>query len=384
MTNTDPAALTADDAPEVGTERYTIGISSLLALTPAQCQALVDIATYDPHPASGMHAARRQVLEARGLITSQRVGTGRGAWTRADLTDRGRDVVALELADRRDQDVAMAELADEATDREQIDTTASAHGWAMFATTHRHYGFRRWSAWVSASFSEHGAVLDAERIIDGQQNREHAPVGDRLETVLGWLSAGDGVTSKALTSGNTDSDRIAELEAQLAQAVADRDAALRRADLQATDYRLARERITELEDQRGPLRAAARGLRSDFVIMDEIFDDPEPAQPATVRDALVALDLDPMPGLPGEGQLIRESVRYGTNPTLVRVIGTLGIADGDDGADVLRTDDRHDAIAVPVRYVADYVGLVRALGSPGPARRRAALAEVLAASMPHR
>lgn len=346
--------------------------------------------------------------------------------------------------DQGDQDAAMVELADEATDRQQITDTASAHGWAMFATTDRHYGFRRGDAWVAASFSEPGAVLDAERAVAGQQNQKYAPAGHRLETVLAWLSAGEGVTGEALTSGNTDSDRVAELEAQIKNMMtvaidrADADAARireleaqlarvaadltdrdRGIQLTITDYSRARARITELEDQRGPLRAAARdladsvttegrstartlriadrvreilhggsptlrGLRPDLVIMDEILDDPELAQPATVRDALVALDLDPAPGLPGEGQLIRESVPRVGGPALVRVIGTLDIASGKSGADVLWTDDRSDAVIVPVGHIADYVALVRALGVPSPARRRAALAEVLAASMPHR
>jgi len=93
---------------------HLAALPALLALTPAQRVTLAAIAQDDQHPGMGLHAARRQVLEAAGLVTSQRVGTGRGAWTRVDLTDLGQDVAALELADQRAQE--LADAANEAQD----------------------------------------------------------------------------------------------------------------------------------------------------------------------------------------------------------------------------------------------------------------------------
>jgi hypothetical protein len=362
-----PAPVAA--APEVGTDRHLAALAPLLALTPVQRNAVAGLAQDTDTPGMGLHAARRQVLESRGLITSQRVGTGRGAWTRADLTDLGRDVAALVLQDLADQVTADA---------------ANAEQDAQVRTANRR------------------AVSAAE----DRAPEVSAVVAEPAEDVPAWER------NLARLADGPAADRIAELEAQLQRtesarsALADDLVAARNgAARQTAAYAEVRARVTELEDQRAPLRAAARDLahlamnvtsapstwavatrvlqltgdegptprgeRPDLVLVN---DASELAQHPAGSDrsgpllhALAGLGLAVRRGLPGERVQVRETHREHGQPLVTaRVLGFLR-----DG--VFTTDEGRDARVVPVELLAAYVADVRALGCPAPTARRAVL-----------
>lgn len=169
-----------------------------------------------------------------------------------------------------------------ASDRDEIYDAHLGRSWALFATTDRHYGFRRGEVMVSISFAEDGAILKAERLSDGPD----APESTReLYVVTEWLAGteplSDDLHARALDE-NADHDRariarladaldasrqladlrlgqVIRLERQLAEA-RERIATLETLrETWRTDYRAARERITELEDQAGPMRANLAG-----------------------------------------------------------------------------------------------------------------------------
>lgn len=238
---------------------------------------------------------------------------------------------------------------------------------------------------------------------------------------------------RATTLATTGANRVRELEAALAESNRARrellvlmyedDAAIegladaaRRLDERAERpaYREVRERVTELEDQRAPLRAAARDLAQlvvsegrstartmravqrvgqltgsapDLVLVDDATEPPapttDPESDLPAADALRALGAPVRRGLPGERLNVTTAAQPAT-PGWSCSLGVLVVAGNEDGSDRMLTDAGKDASVVPLEYLASYVQTVRALGHAGPARRRAALAQLLAADMPAR
>jgi hypothetical protein len=403
-----PAAI-----PAIGSPRDIAARTALVALTPAQRQTLADVVLYDQHPGTGLHPARRQVLEARGLATSQRVGTGRGAWTRVELTELGADagrifladVAAMDAAaedtdDQRDQDAAMVELADEALTSGNVepDVPVWERNLARLADGPAADRIAELEAQLQAEVNARNAagnrIVELEAALEARNAErrelvdlmhEDDAVVDGLAAAARRLEAELGTVCRALDMHGTNANTAAMIVAT-----------------RADSYRQARERITELEDERAPLRGAARDVvnvlrgpgGSDHIwaCVDHLADvvgmladepapepaaelEPEPAMEDT-RAALAAAGLVVPTLLDNEGAPIREYVpATDGGPRRVRVIGVL-VRDGD-AYRLHVADGKRGRCVIPPALVPAYVAAVRGAEFPPPVRRLQLRAQVL-------
>jgi hypothetical protein len=345
--------------------------------------------------------------------------------------------------------------------RDAIHDAADANGWAMYGTTHLFWRFVRGDVTINVSFTGAGAIKSADRLndtgvryagttgkretviewltepltsgnvdddTDGQRDRDAAmveladgePIGQSAREALNVLAvnAAPALGDPAATAAADEIlNRLGALEGQLQRAtdLAVRDANRVRelevlvsqgAELVATlrvDYRQARERITELEDQRAPLRAELR--RSDDHGMGEFVAKTndgvrrarrvsQPAElvveraPTTAREAL-RIDGRPAvrPQLPGESTDVKERVPHDNalgHAMLTRIYGTLVRPRHGLAPEFLRTSSHRDGRAVPTELVLPYLAAIRSYGFPGPAQRLRILVDLLAAEVPAR
>ena len=426
--------MTNRTAPAPGTARHLAALPALLPLTPAQREALLDVAQVGAQ--IGMHAARRQVLESLGLVTSQRMGTGRGAYTQVTITDLGQDVAALIREDQRAQ-----EIADEANEAHDAQVRAANRA-ARDADDHAaELDDEDASGETAEPMTWDRALSELGRHHDVLQRDKEALVRARIAELEGSLQASEDRAARWDAEAARAHERIAALERRLAETT-------RRLDQNGQAYREARSRITDLEDARGPARgrfhdlvaalqqqqpgpsfrvtgavarlgqalgvpgplgtqpplraefaqAAAQrdGARPSLVLVDEVVPEvvgtPEPT---TVREA-VELDghaSGPVPALlAGDETEVREYVlehhgaRSGAAPQRVRVYGVLRRRSaGWEGSEVDPAGESltvghgsYGEFVVPLQLVLPYLAAIRADGFPSPARRVAILDAVTA------
>jgi hypothetical protein len=368
-----PAAI-----PAIGSPRDIAARTALVALTPAQRQTLADVVLYDQHPGTGLHPARRQVLEARGLATSQRVGTGRGAWTRVELTELGADAGRIFLADVAAMDAAAVEVADEAlasgnVESDPVDRIAELEA--------------QLQAEVNARNAAGNRIVELEAALETRN-------AERRE-LLDLMAEDDAVVDGLAAAAQ-------RLDVEISQAAVTIERQARELTRAHDAYRELRARVTELEDERAPLRGAARDMVSalrgsggsdhiwacvdhlaDVVGMPADEPAPEPAaelepEPAVedTRAALAAAGLVVPTLLDNEGAPIREYVpATDGGPRRVRVIGVL-VRDGD-AYRLHVADGKRGRCVIPPALVPAYVAAVRGAEFPPPVRRLQLRAQVL-------
>lgn len=248
--------------------------------------------------------------------------------------------------------------------RQVIRETADANGWTWSPKGVRHDQFIRGDVLVTVeSIQSTGAVAGAERF-DGS-TRIAAESRGKRETVLDWLTALP--TEAEITTASpldevpaaelapiplveplTPAERAAsdgdgDLEDEVAGLVAqaDEDAAIieglaavarrltdelertgdalesltRRAEVQTADYRVVRARVTELEDQRAPLRRAA---------LDVVEAVRNPFGPPAPLEMAVGALTDVL-GTPERGDQLRTRARKLVE-ALAKMRGTDGMA----------------------------------------------------------
>jgi hypothetical protein len=341
--------------------------------------------------------------------------------------------------DQGDQDAAMVELADQAP---------AATAAMVWCDTHHEDGAHRLTPeCVNGHFTgRYGAdqaqplaslVFLADQahtcaVAAGAGQAYTAVLRDHASTVRARIAELETQLERATSLAVRDANRVRELEATVerqaarlrewahqddedgaiieglaaaARRLAQRDAPeldrLRRlVATQAADYRLARARIAELEDERAPLRGAARDMvsamrgfgGSDHIdsCVDHLADVVGmPAAPQAVavpdlevrdrldaREALLVVGLDLPKMLDGDVLTVREyEPGPDGGPYRVRVIGTLLRQDGAYRLAVGSASTLQRVI--PPAAVPAYVDAVRAAGFPSPTWRCELRARVL-------
>lgn len=261
----------------------------------------------------------------------------------------------------------------------------------------------------TATLRDHASTVRA-RILELEElvSRLSAQLAGRTLQAMESAAVIDGLATAAQRLDAEVGEGMAVAERQARELARSHDA-----------YRRLRERVTELEDQRGPARARllelveamtaggapvtlpvrqataelARllgtsvrfGPIAELDLMESLLESLEAStpeltavgtepEPATAREILQAEGHYVRPQLPGESVEVTETTELGQTRIYGALVRPLG-----DGPEFLATSMGRKARAVPRELVAAYLAGVRVVGFPGPSRRWEVLENVAAA-----
>ncbi len=408
----------------IGSARDLAARAAVIALNAAQRLALLTIAALGGQQLPGrVHGSRLSFLRDRGLITLERVGTGRGAWNYPRLTELGQDTAHLAAED------AAAQAAEDAGRVAELERVLEANG----GVTYRFTGDPADPDTTLPPFqTEDGAtdaVLAGETLADAatrlrqQPEQQHQaadapaePEGtatqSALEAVNVLAHGAEDFTAGADQLAQEVADRLNGLEAQVAglvrtlaesRALQQRQAAALEAERAAVralrddrsrSVELVTRLVTALTRQRdgqgGELFLSLPSSRAVSLLAEHAGVTIPPHQVARDLGLAPAAEPEPEPdhlqvlenaGLQvislaaGMATEVREYVAQASGPRKVRTYGVLertseGLTFSTGHGGPRRAD------VVPLQLLGRYLAAVESAGYPGPERRRGLLLAV--------